>query len=225
MKKSLLSIALTSLLATSAVVSTSASAIEGLSANAGVVSQYFFRGIAQTSSATASAGVDYENGNFSVGTWAADVEDGLEIDFYGSYGNELDNGFDYSVGFTTYQYTGDFDSAYNEVNLGLSYGMLSVSYNIGQHEKDTGLGIDESDYDFLAVTIEHEGFYATYGTWGDEADGDYVELGYGTEISGFDLGVAVIINSDELSSGGPDGWTTEPVGGDESLVFSIGKSF
>ena len=217
MKKSLLSIALTSLLATSAVVSTQASAtgIEGLSANVGAVSQYIFRGIEQTSTASASAGLDYQLGNFSVGTWAADVDDGLEIDFYGSYAFELVNGLGLSAGFTTYQYTGDFDSAYNEVNLGLSYGMFSVSYNIGQQEEDTGLGIAEADYDFLAVTVEHEGFYGTYGTWGDEIDGDYIELGFGTEVASFDLGVALIANSKELNKGKAD----------ESLVFSIGKTF
>lgn len=217
MKKSLLSIALTSTLITCAIVSTSASAVEGLSANAAVVSQYFFRGIAQTSTASASAGVDYEIGNFSVGTWAADVQDGIEVDFYGSYGNELDNGFGYSVGFTSYQYTGDFDSAYNEVNLGLSYSFFSLTYNVGQHDEDAALGIDEADYDFLSLTAEYEGFYATYGTWGKDSDGDYIELGYGAEVSGFDLGVALIVNSKELD--------LETGEGDESLVFSLSKSF
>lgn len=217
MKKSLLSIALTAALATTTMYSTSTYAVEGLSANAAVVSQYFFRGISQTDTASASAGVDYENGNFSVGTWAADVKDGIEIDVYGSYGNELDNGFGYSVGFTTYQYTGDFDSAYNEVNLGLSYGMFSVSYNIGQHDEDLAIGQSEYDYDFFSVTVENEGFYATYGTWGDEADGDYIEVGYGAEVSGFDLGVALIANSKELD--------LETTKGDESLVFSISKTF
>lgn len=217
MKKTLLSIALSSTLATCALFSTSASAVEGLSANAAVVSQYFFRGIAQTTTATASAGVDYEIGNFSVGTWAADVQDGIEIDFYGSYGNELDNGFGYSLGFTSYQYTGDFDSAYNEINLGLSYSYFSVSYNVGQHDEDAALGIDEADYDFLTLTAEYEGFYATYGTWGKDFDGDYLELGYGAEVSGFDLGVALIVNSKELD--------LETGEGDESLVFSISKSF
>jgi len=217
MKKTLLSIALSSTLATCALFSTSASAVEGLSANAAVVSQYFFRGIAQTSTASASAGVDYENGNFSVGTWAADVQDGLEIDFYGSYGNELKSGFGYSVGFTSYQYTGDFDSAYNEINLGLSYSFFSLSYNVGQHDEDTTLSIDEADYDFLSLTAEYEGFYATYGAWGKDFDGDYVEVGYGVEVSGFDLGVALIVNAKELD--------LETGEGDESLVFSISKSF
>jgi len=216
MKKTLLNIALTSLLATN-FISTSAVAVEGLSTNVGLVSQYFFRGVAQTTTASASAGVDYETGNFSVGAWTADVQDGLEIDLYGSYGLELDSGLGLSAGFTTYQYTGDFDSAYNEVNLGLSYSFFSVSYNVGQHEEDKGLEIEEADYDFLSVTAEYEGFYASYGTWGKDFDGDYVELGYGTEVGGFDIGVAVIANSKELD--------LETGKGDESIVFSIGKTF
>lgn len=216
MKKLLLSIVLISTLATCTFVSTSASAVEGLSANAAVVSQYFFRGIAQTSTASASAGVDYEIGKFSVGTWAIDVQDGIEVDFYGSYGLELGK-FSLSAGFTSYQYTGDFDSAYNEVNLGLSYSLFSLTYNVGQHDEDIALGIDESDYDFLSLTAEYQGFYATYGTWGKDFDGDYLEVGYGTEVSGFDLGIALIVNAPELD--------LETVDGDETFVFSLSKSF
>jgi uncharacterized protein (TIGR02001 family) len=217
MKKSIHSIVLTSFIASSVLISTHTSALEGLSANASLVSQYFFRGISQTKTASASAGVDYENGNFSLGAWAADVQDGLEVDLYGGYGIETDSGISLSAGFTTYQYTGDFDSAYNEVNLGLGYGIFSLSYNVGTHEEDSGLGIDESDYDFTSLTIEKDGFYATFGAWGKDFDGDYVEVGYGTEISGFDIGVALISNSKEL-----DLDTGE---GDESLVFSLSKTF
>lgn len=215
MKKSLLSITLSSFLATSAFVSTQAAAtdIEGLSANVGVVSQYIFRGVVQTDTASASAGVDYETDGFYIGAWTADVQDGLEIDVYGGYANELDSGLGYSLGFTTYQYTGDFDTSYNEVNLGLSYGMFSLSYNVGEWEVEGGA---DQDYDFLSATVEHNGFYATYGTWGDDFDGDYVEAGYGTEVSGFDVGIAVVVNSKEISGIGTS---------DENLVLSIGKSF
>jgi len=217
MKKFIHSIALATLLVSSALVSSQAIAVEGLSANASVVSQYFFRGIAQTSTASASAGVDYENGSFSVGTWAADVQDGIEVDIYGSYGIETDSGLSLSAGFTSYQYTGDFDSAYNEVNIGLGYGIFLLSYNVGTHEEDSGLDIDEADYDFTALTIEKDGFYATLGTWGQDFEGDYIELGYGAEVSGFDLGVALISNSEELD--------LERGKGEESLVFSLSKSF
>lgn len=224
MKKTLLNIALTSTLLTASMTSFNASAeegvagIEGLSGNIGVVSQYFFRGIAQTTTASASAGLDYEKGGFYAGTWAADVQDGIEIDFYAGYGIETESGVSLGAGFTTYQYTGDFDSAYNELNLSAGYGMFSLSYNVGTHEEDKGLGIDESDYDFLSLTVEGDsGLYATFGTWGKDFEGDYVEVGYGTSISGFDVGVALISNSDELD--------VETGKGEESLVLSIGASF
>jgi len=212
MKKSLLSITLSSLLATSAVVSTQAAAtdIEGLSANVGVVSQYIFRGAVQTDTASASAGVDYEKDGFYVGAWTADVQEGLEIDVYGGYGGELDSGLGYTVGFTTYQYTDSFDTSYNEINLGLSYDMFSFEYSVGEQEVEGG---SDADYSFLAVTAEYEGFYATYGTWGKDSDGDYVEVGFGTEVSGFDVGVAVVAGD------------VFDAGNDENLVFSIGKSF
>lgn len=194
-------------------ISTNAIAIEGLSANVAVVSQYFFRGIAQTTTASASAGVDYEMGNFSIGTWAADVQDGIEVDVYGSYALSLSD-LDLSVGFTSYQYTGDFDTAYNELNLGVSYKFVSVSYNVGTHDVS---GASDEDYDFLSITAEYEGFYATYGTWGKDSDGDYIEAGYNIEVSSFDLGVALIINSKALD--------VETNKGDETLVFSLSKSF
>jgi uncharacterized protein (TIGR02001 family) len=214
MNKTMTSLAIAMILTTSALTATSASAtgIEGLSANVGAVSQYIFRGIVQTDTASASAGVDYENSGFYIGTWAADVQEGLEVDVYGGYGGELDGGIGYSLGFTTYQYTGDFDTSYNEVNLGLSYGMFSLSYNVGEWEVE---GAANQDYDFLSATVEHKGFYATYGTWGDDFDGDYLEAGYSTAVSGFDVGIALVANSKELSG-------TES---DENLVFSIGTSF
>lgn len=183
-----------------------------LSANLGVVSQYHFRGIEQTSSASASAGLDYEEGGFYAGTWAADVQDGLEIDFYAGYGVELDNGLSLGVGATTYQYTGDFDSEYNEVNLYAGFGMVSLEYSVGTQGDDAGLGIVESDYTFTGVTLEHNGFAATYGTWGDDFDGDYFEIGYSTEVSGFDVGVGVLFSGSDLDD-------------DESMYFSISKTF
>ena len=58
------------------------------SANVGYASEYHFRGILQKTS-SASGGLDYESGGFYVGTWAADVGDGLEVDGYFGYGTEI----------------------------------------------------------------------------------------------------------------------------------------
>ena len=66
------------------------------------------------------------------------------------------------------------------------------------------------------------GFYGTYGTFGDELDGDYFEIGYGTTIADIDFGIAAIFSSDELSDQeDSDGNATES----EALIFTIGKTF
>jgi len=184
-----------------------------VSANIGYVSQYHFRGIQQTGAGSASAGVDYENGGFYVGTWAADVADGLEVDLYGGYGLELDNGLSLGLGVTTYQYTGDFDSAYNEVNLSAGYGLFSVGYSVGEWDGVVGNeAATEGDYSILTVSLESNGFSGTFGTYGQDAEGEYFEVGYGTEIGGFDVGVGVIFSGSDLDD-------------DESMYFSLSKSF
>ena len=196
----------------SLVYSGYASAAGSVTANIGLVSEYHFRGVQQTSDASASAGLNYSNGGFYAGTWAADVGDGLEVDVFGGYNFNLTEDLGASVGFTTYQYTGDFDSEYNEVNLGLSYNMLSVNYAIGTRGDDESLGIIETDYTFLSVTLSYQGFYGTFGTYGDETDGEYFEAGWSTTISDFNVGVSTIFSGSDLSD-------------DETIYFSIGKTF
>jgi uncharacterized protein (TIGR02001 family) len=180
------------------------------SANLGWASEYHFRGIFQHSS-SASGGVDYETGGFYVGTWAADVGDGLEVDGYFGYGGEAGD-FSYSIGYTGYFYTGDFDDTYQEVNLGAGFGILSLDVAVGQYDNFDG---PTQDYTYYALTLAGEsGFYATAAGFSQDAEGEYLELGYGTTISEIDLGIAVILANDDLV--GED---------DESLIFTIGKSF
>jgi uncharacterized protein (TIGR02001 family) len=195
-----------------------------VSYNIGWASEYYYRGVLQKTS-SASAGIDLEEGGFYIGAWTADVGDGVEIDGYLGYGIEMENGLSASLGFTGYYYTGEFDDTYEEVNLNLGFGIASVEYSVGEWD---GFGAD-ADYWFAALTLESEnGFYGTYGTWGDDFDGDYIELGYGTTISEIDFGIAVILSSDEISdqcspacTGGPSDDPSES----EAIVFTIGKTF
>ena len=183
-----------------------------VSYNIGYASEYYFRGILQKES-SGSAGIDFEQGGLYLGTWAADVGDGLEVDLYGGYGIETESGFSASVGFTGYYYTGDFDDTYEEINLGVGYGMVSLGYSIGEWD---GFG-NPSDYSFLETTVETEvGIYAKYASFGKDADGDYIELGYGTTISDIDLGVFFVF-SDDLGD--------QADGESQALVFTVGKSF
>ena len=135
---------------------TCSSTLADTSINVGVLSDYFYRGVVQNTTATTNGGIDFEQGGFYVGTWAADVEDGLEVDVYGGYGLELKNGLALSAGFTGYYYTGDFDDSYEEIDLGASFGIVSLVYSIGTYGNFDG---PEMDYDFTAITIDKNGLY------------------------------------------------------------------
>ena len=145
----------------------------------------------------------------------ADVGDGLEVDGYFGYGFDLGE-LSLSVGYTGYFYTGDFDDTYQEINLGAGFGMLSLDVAIGEYDGDFDeiAPGDQDAYTFVSLTIEHEGFYGTLGSFSQDADGEYLELGYGTTVADIDVGIALILANEDLI--GTD---------DESLVFSLGKSF
>ncbi len=211
MKKTLTATAIASALGLS-VIAVPSIAQAGASANIGLTSNYYFRGIEQTESASASAGLDYEHDSgLYVGTWAADVETGLEYDLYGGYVYSADN-FHVGAGVTGYYYTDDaFDDSYEEVNLYAGFGPVSLEHSIGTWD---GYG-DEADYTFTAVNVEYAGFYGTFGSHGDDFEGSYFEVGYGTEIGGFDVGAGAIFADEDLGGGDED----------EALVFNIGKSF
>ena len=179
------------------------------SANAGFASEYHYRGIFQKSS-SASAGVDYEAGGFYLGSWAADVGDGMEVDGYFGYGTAVGE-VSLSVGFTGYYYTGDFDDTYQEINLGAGFGDLTLDVAVGEYDNFDG---PTQDHTFYSLTYEKNGFYGKYGGFEQDADGEYFELGYGTTVAEIDLGVSLIFANDDLVGDA-----------EESIVFTIGKSF
>lgn len=197
-----------SLLLTS-LLTVSATANADFSANVGYASEYYYRGIFQKNS-SASAGLDYEAGGFYVGSWAADVGDGLEVDLYGGYGAEIGE-FNLSVGFTGYYYTGDFDDTYQEINLGAGFGGFSLDVAIGEYDNFDG---PTQDYTYASLTYEVNGFYGKYADFSQDFDGSYFEAGYGTTVAEIDLGIAFIFSDSDLVGDS-----------DEAVVFSIGKSF
>lgn len=181
-----------------------------LSANIGWTSEYFYRGIPQKTS-SASAGLDLGLGALYLGGWAADVGDGAEVDLYGGVGADL-RGFTTSLGGTAYLYTGGFDDTYLEANLGAGYGPLGVELSLGRHDTAP----ESVDYWFLGLTAEHAGAYATFGTFGDGFEGEYVEAGYGFPLlSELELTVSWIYGSKKLL-GATD---------DHTLVLGVGKTF
>ena len=180
-----------------------------VSANLGFASDYFYRGILQAPNSV-SSGLDFERAGFYAGTWAADVKDGLEIDAYFGYGGDI-GGIGYSAGYTGYFYSGDFDDTYQELNFGVSYGLVSADIAVGQYDNFGGATLN---YTYYSLMLEKNGLYGKFAGFSEDFAGEYLEVGFATSIADVDIGFAAIFaNSDLVGSS------------DESLVLTIGKSF
>jgi hypothetical protein len=212
-----------------------AAAVEGLSANAGMVSDYYYRAV-NLGDAGAYAGVDYEAGGFYVGTWAIqDASVGLEYDLYLGYGMSSDD-FSWSVGLTDYEYDYTSDNEV-ELNLGLGFGAFALDVAVGE-ETDVAANGDDVDQDYVYVSLGWSGevFGATVGyadfdesddNAGDEADWTYLEVSASGEVAGLDAGITLgrVIDS---SSGGVDAVpavTKLEGSGDFYMFLDVSKSF
>jgi uncharacterized protein (TIGR02001 family) len=198
-----------------ALLAASAVAQAGLSANIGGMSDYWFRGLDQTSNnASIMGGVDYEHDSgLYVGTWLASLPSDLEYDLYAGYAGEYGD-FSYSAGVTGYFYQ-DYEGDYTELNLSVGYGPVTLSHNIGKLDDPAG----DVDYSFTSITGEYEGAYLTYGFYGDEVDGSYAEVGYGLTFEGIDFNVAAIFPDEDVSA------TNNWVSSSNELLFTFSKSF
>lgn len=204
----------TSIAATVVLASTSALAVD-LSANIGYSSQYIYRGIPQKTS-SAFGGLDLTSGGLYIGTWGADVGDGIEIDYYGGYGFDVGE-FTFSLGGTYYDYTGDFDDTYREVNLSAGWKWFTVDAAIGDYANFDGPTLD---YQFYSLTVEHNGLYGKIGTFENDFGGSYYEAGYGNtlnvqETDLFDYSLALIYSDSTLLGGSSD----------TNLALTLSKSF
>jgi len=186
-----------------------------LSANIGYNSEYIFRGIPQKNS-SAFGGLDLEAGGFYLGTWGADVGDGLEIDYYGGYGVEVGD-VSLSAGGTIYTYTGDFDDTYREFNFSAGYAFLTLDAAAGEYKNFDGPTLK---YQFYSLKAEYNGFWGRVGMFDDDFDGNYYEAGYGNTLTVsdtdlFDYSLTVTYSDSTLLGGDSD----------TNLVLTLSKSF
>lgn len=206
-------------------IATPAMAVE-LSANGGLVSEYVFRGVPSSDgSAAAQGGLDLNwDAGFYLGTWGSSVDfdgsDGIEVDLYGGYAGEYED-FSYGIGATYYTYTDQADDDYFEFNLSGGWKWFGVEYAAGEYDAPGG----EIDYDYWAVTAEYEGFYAKYGSLGDDlfddVDADSFEAGYTNTLSVdgndlFDYSISYVYSEDGLLIGSSS---------NNRVIFGITKSF
>jgi hypothetical protein len=203
-------------LALACTVGVSAAAAQkvGLEANAGWVSEYIFRGIPQAKS-SASAGLDLTSGILSLGTWAADVLDGNEVDVYGSGAFESGK-VSGSVGATGYFYTGDFDNTYLEGNAEVTYGPVTASFAYGTHDVSPSV-----NYWFLGLSATHKDFTLTAGHFDYDDDpassGNFAMLGYDFSLGEYlDMNISWVVSDDVLSGFGRT---------DHTIVLGLSKTF
>ena len=183
-----------------------------MSYNVGYMSDYWYRGVFQSESAV-SFGADTEVGNFYVGTWMADVDQGIEMDVYGGYGFTI-LGMDSYIGATGYYYSDNFDSDYEEINTGLSYGNVSYDYSVGKYKTTT-----EQDYSWSEVTMSFtDNLSVSYGEWGKDLKGSVTKVNFNKKIHDIDFGVEVGKNDSDTTGAAKYVDTTY-------ATFSLGISF
>lgn len=185
------------------------------SANVGFVSEYSFRGIAQSNEQPAiQGGFDWaHDSGVYAGVWASNVEFGdatIETDLYAGFSNEIyDTGISYDVGAIYYVYPGSddrFNYNFYEVALALGYDFefaavsASVNYSPDYFGK-SGDGVYMAAFvdiplDFMPVetainlSVGHQTIDDRVAFGVD----DYTDWGVGisANIEGFDVGLKYI---------------------------------
>ncbi len=210
-----------------------------ISANVGFVSEYSFRGIAQSDEHFAlQGGFDIaHNSGLYAGVWGSNVDfnDGneasAEIDLYGGYSGSV-GGVSYDIGAIYYTYPGadtprDYDFVEGSFALGYDFDFAAVSASVNyspDYFNESGdaqyyaLGLDVPVMDDLTFSahlgrqnIDNNGAFGVpdYTDW---------SLGLGYALAGFDLSVNYIDTNLDEPSECADGCGSR-------VIFGISRSF
>tara|TARA_B100000035_G_scaffold132209_1_gene112375 strand:- start:167 stop:856 length:690 start_codon:yes stop_codon:yes gene_type:complete len=224
--KSSLSVALAALLSVSMMAHSGDGVAEegsssGISYNIGYMSEYWYRGVYQAESSV-SFGADMEMGNIYIGTWWADVDQGVEYDIYAGYNFEL-MGIPMYAGYTGYFYSDNFDGDYQELNIGGDFGFMSVDAAVnGVYDSVSNGSITTQGYQHYTITVPGMMMGLpldySYQTFAGELTGFTHEISYGTTVSGVDVGLTLGKNSDDSTGSAANKDTTY-------ANFTLGYSF
>ena len=224
--QSSLSVALAALLSVSMMAHSGDGVAEegsssGISYNIGYMSEYWYRGVYQAESSV-SFGADMEMGNIYIGTWWADVDQGVEYDIYAGYNFEL-MGIPMYAGYTGYFYSDNFDGDYQELNIGGDFGFMSVDAAVnGVYDSVSNGSITTQGYQHYTITVPGMMMGLpldySYQTFAGELTGFTHEISYGTTVSGVDVGLTLGKNSDDSTGSAANKDTTY-------ANFTLGYSF
>ena len=224
-----------------------------MTANAGLFTDYRFRGISQTNKKPAfQGGFDFAHkSGFYLGNWNSNVDAGmytganLEMDFYGGYKGTFD-AFSYDVGALYYYYPGSGAGGTTKIDnteLYVSGGWGPVSLKYSYAVSDFFGVPDSKGAYYLDATVTypvtkelsvvgHLGYQGNLknGARITELDGngphDSItdwKLGVTYDLSGWLLGASYIATNRSFTAGAA-ALSNRDIGGD-TLVLSVSKSF
>lgn len=208
--------------------------------NAGVVSDYRYRGISQTRLKPAlQGGIDYAHSSgFYVGTWASTIkwikdaggDSNIEVDVYGGYKGKA-GALSYDVGVLAYMYpSNDLNPSANteEIYGALSFGPATLKYS---HSLSNLFGFADSEG---SGYLELNGNFDLGNGWATNAHVGHQEvenndtfsytdwkLGVTKDVNGFILGAAVVGTDAGSTYLGPNGKKL----GRSGVVLSLVKNF
>lgn len=230
--------------ATLGAIALSTQAVAGVTATGGVVSSYIFRG-AEAGGASAFAQVDYaHDSGLSAGVWAIDAVGNLQVDgdgdgiisspsdvdaiagqefdLYVAYTHEFSDDLSASIGYTSYQYTGNGYSN-GEVNVGVSFQKFALAYDMGEYDhSDIDLGDDTGNSHASLSYAHNENWTFTVGQV-DPLDADaveddgwaYLDMTVAGEVSDVDAALSIgFVDQDDLS-----------LADDGYITLSVSKTF
>lgn len=198
------------LLATS-LLTVSAFAQAGTSANIYVASDYLFRGVSQTNNGAAvQGGLDFESeSGFYAGTWMSNMFDGggIETDLYLGFAGSAGD-FGYDVGVITYIYPDLEGWDATEVYIGGSYGVFDAKY---WYETD-------GDWSYLEANLSFDvgndvGLGLHLGSADFDGGGDYLDYNISLSKAWKDLDWSLMLSDTDIDG---DDWT---------MAVSAGYSF
>ena len=237
MKKTLIATSIASAVSLSALTLPSVAAAE-VSANVGVVSNYFFRGVTQTQdSAAVQGGLDYAHeSGFYAGTWGStvDFDDGTsyELDLYAGYGGSIGD-LGYDVGYVYYAYPDGDDLDFGEIYGSLTYSYLTagLAYTVNSQATGDTAAFDTGDLYYYAgvdVPFGESGYTGSlyYGYYTFENDSSTNELDYGHWSAGLSKDAGDFGSFGfNLEMADIDPSTDDPNSDDLKLWISWSKSF
>lgn len=197
-----------------AAVLTSGAAAAELSANAGIFSNYIWRGITQSNdSAAGQGGIDYgHDSGFYAGAWVSNIDfsgnegtgyendTGYEMDVFAGFGGEAGS-LGYDLGVITYQYPVSPEFNFTEVYLSgtMSIVTIGVNYTVDAASGNDGGVFDSGDVyvngslDFAAGKSDVSIYAGSYMYENDGKIGvgevDYVHYGASIGKDGFSFAV------------------------------------